>query len=624
MARGRVISAVLTLKDKDFSANAKKATSVTKNMERELKHARNTVSNFGKTATSSFKSVATGAASIVGAIGITKAFSSAFNLVRNSLDSAFARIDTMEQFDRVMTTMLGSTEAANKALEDTSAIVKGTAYGLNTAAGAVQQFATSGTSIDKATGYVSAFSDAVAFYGDGTDETFSRVSRAMAEMATSGTASLGSIRTLTEANIPVFQIYADATGRSAEEVQKSLEKGEISAEHFLDTLTGAMMEGTDKFASIQGAAKEAGASWSGSFANMRAAVTRGTMGIINSIDEMLTKNGLPDMRGMIANFGSAFEGVLNKASEKVPVVTGYLVGLYEKSKPGIDWVKDTGLPAVREGIGFVTDKARDMYNFIKDNWSAIGPVVAGVTASIAALKAGIVIVTAAKTTWKAVTSAVQIATALLNGTLAISPLGWVAIAIGAVVAAGVLLWQNWDTVREKAGELWEKVKEVFGGIYSWGMEKIQPVVGFFQGLYDKFVSFRDAISSFTPPEWVSKIGGAISGAASKVMGFIQGSHATGLDRVPHDGYVAELHKGEMIIPARQSEQLRQQGVTKDNISNVVTGQKNNQTTTVPTTTTNNQTKNNNKIDIHIYAQNKTTREILSELVPELKLVLANM
>jgi hypothetical protein len=37
---------------------------------------------------------------------------------------------------------------------------------------------------------------------------------------------------------------------------------------------------------------------------------------------------------------------------------------------------------------------------------------------------------------------------------------------------------------------------------------------------------------------------------------LSGSHASGLKRVPKDGYIAELHKDEMVVPAKQSEKLR--------------------------------------------------------------------
>lgn len=623
MAGNRVISAVLTLKDKNFGTTAQKSASAMKNLERETKHSANTVKNFGKSATSSFKSVATGAASIVAAIGVTKALSGAFNMVRSSISSAFSRIDTMEQFDRVMTTMLGSTKAANDALEATNDIVSGTAYGLDTAAGSVQRFTTSGTDIDKTTGYVAAFGDAVAFYGDGSDETFSRVNSAMAEMATSGTASLGQVRTLTEANIPVFQIYADAVGKNADEVQKSLERGEISAEKFLDTLTGAMVEGTESFESIDGAAKEAGASWSGSFANMRSAVTRGTQSIVKSIDEMLESNGLPDMRTMVASFGKTFENVLKGVSEKIPMVTDFLVNLYEQAKPGLDWIKDEGFPAMQEGIGFAVDKAKELYDMIVNNWSTIGPVVAGVAATIAAFKIGVIAVTAATTTWNAVTKAVQIATALLNGTLTLSPLGWVALAIGAVVAAGIALYQNWDTVKAKATELWAAINERFPWIQDIISSALNPVKRLLDRIVDTWEKFKSALSNFQLPGWVSTIGDTISGAASTVSGWISGSHATGLNRVPHDGYIAELHKDEMVVPASQSRALRQQGINIDNIDQA-RPQEVKQVTHTNTSHNKQSSKNENNIYITVDAKDKSPEEFANKFVPILKDRLANL
>lgn len=152
----------------------------------------------GKSIFGAFVDAAKGIGKIAAGIGVFKLIDSAINMVRGSIQSAFGRIDTMEQFERVMTTMLGSADKANKVLDKTSDIVTGTAYGLDTAANSVQRFVTSSVDVNKATGYVESFGNAVAFYGDGSDETFARVNAAMAEMASSGKASLGAVRTLTE------------------------------------------------------------------------------------------------------------------------------------------------------------------------------------------------------------------------------------------------------------------------------------------------------------------------------------------------------------------------------------------------------------------------------------------
>lgn len=66
--------------------------------------------------------------------------------------------------------------------------------------------------------------------------------------------------------------------------------------------------------------------------------------------------------------------------------------------------------------------------------------------------------------------------------------------------------------------------------------------------------------------WVSSeingLANRVSSAASHIVSDItswgnDGSHATGLEYVPWDGYRAELHKGEMVLTAEQAENYRQ-------------------------------------------------------------------
>lgn len=74
--------------------------------------------------------------------------------------------------------------------------------------------------------------------------------------------------------------------------------------------------------------------------------------------------------------------------------------------------------------------------------------------------------TAALTAWNAicavgtaVTSALGVAFAFLT-----SPIGLVCVAIAAVIAIGVLLYKNWDTVKEKASQLGDWIVGVFNNL----------------------------------------------------------------------------------------------------------------------------------------------------------------
>lgn len=107
------------------------------------------------------------------------------------------------------------------------------------------------------------------------------------------------------------------------------------------------------------------------------------------------------------------------------------------------------------------------------------------------------------------------------------------------------------------------VIEGFGKAFSAVGDFISDVIG-------KFKDFVSNVTSFEPPAWMSSIGGAIGGAATKVGNFISGSHATGAYNIPYDGYVAELHTGESVLTANQSEMLRGMGVLQQSGGNTPT------------------------------------------------------
>lgn len=225
-------------------------------------------------------------------------------MVVESIDAAMRRIDTMDQFSRVMTTMTGSADKASMALEKTNSIVTGTAFGLDTAAKGVQAFVASGMEVSKATDTMGAWADAVAFYTKGTNADLETVSMALQKMGTKGNVTMEHLQMLLEAGIPAIQIYASAVGKSTEEVTDQMSKGELKTSDFIDVMNNAFRTGTTGFPSIAGAAKTAGTSWQGSMDNMRAAIARGTAAMLEQLDAAFNVK-----KGMV-QFGKGIEAVL--------------------------------------------------------------------------------------------------------------------------------------------------------------------------------------------------------------------------------------------------------------------------------------------------------------------------
>lgn len=293
------VKAVLSAVDSNFTSTMKTANSSLAGIK-----------TASESATSSIMKIASG-------IGVFKALSASANLVKSSISSAMGRQDTMEAFNRTITQITGSAENATKALEDLKKITKGTAYGLDVAAKATQNFVTRGMDLSKATKSVGIWADAVSFYGKGTNEQLETVTDALAKMRTKGTVEMDQLNRMFDVGIDAVGIYAKAVGKSSQEVQDSLSDKTIRTDEFLNVVEKAMEEGTNGVQKIAGAAKVAGASWTGTIDNMKAATTRGVLSIMQAIDDMLSKNKLPQMREMISQFGKGAETTMNTVANGI-------------------------------------------------------------------------------------------------------------------------------------------------------------------------------------------------------------------------------------------------------------------------------------------------------------------
>ena len=407
------------------------------------------------------KSFGTQLKSLLSAVGITKAVSAGFNAMKSSIGSAMDRIDTMEQFTRTMTTMTGSSKIAEQALAKIKDTVTGTAYGLDVAAQSCQKFVTSGMSMDKATGQVKTWADAVAFYGDGTNETYANVTDAIAKMVAQGKVQGDQLDRLTDAGIPAVQLFADATGRSFSDVREALSDGSISSEEFLNVLQDAMEKGTDKFATIDGAAKEAGASWKGTFDNMKAAITRGMVAIIESIDEVLQSNGLPTLKEMIADVGKVMEKGLNYAAEHLPE----LISLIKKLLPVVISVGSAFAAwKITNTVSRASKSISGFFDLMSNGNSLMNTVFIKLGSGSGAFS-------------KLATSAIGAGGGIkgLGSALVAAaggPVTLIVAAIAAVVAAFVYFWNTSEEFRQFWIDLWNGIVEWFSGI-------IESIVNFF-------------------------------------------------------------------------------------------------------------------------------------------------
>ncbi|WP_212934952.1 phage tail protein [Bacillus hominis] len=131
------------------------------------------------------------------------------------------------------------------------------------------------------------------------------------------------------------------------------------------------------------------------------------------------------------------------------------------------------LSEITPGLTDIVTAMIDAGTSIKDNWEPISAILIGAAAAVGAFKImtmGLTIIqgiNALMIAWRAGTVAQTLAMWGLNGALLANPLTWIAIAIGAVIAIGILLYQNWDTIKAKATELWGTITEAWGSLVDW-------------------------------------------------------------------------------------------------------------------------------------------------------------
>lgn len=119
-----------------------------------------------------------------------------------------------------------------------------------------------------------------------------------------------------------------------------------------------------------------------------------------------------------------------------------------------------------------------------------------------------------------------------------SPAGMVVVAIGAIVAAGVALYKNWDTIKKKASELWTTISGKFEAIRKSISEKIEAAKEAVRKAIEAikgFFSFKFSWPKLKMPHF------RVSGSANPLDWFSQG-----VPKISVDWY-AKAMRGGMIL-----------------------------------------------------------------------------
>ena len=158
----------------------------------------------------------------------------------------------------------------------------------------------------------------------------------------------------------------------------------------------------------------------------------------------------------------------------------------------------TALADVKKAVEEANEKIEDMKKFYEENKTAIDNVVIVLGIFAAALSVAALAMNAATiatTIWTTVSTIATAVTSAFGAAMAFltSPITLVILAISAVIAIAILLYKNWDTVKEKISKAIDKIKNDFDKMKEKIDEKIDKIKDKFQDMKDKFEDVKDKV-----------------------------------------------------------------------------------------------------------------------------------
>jgi phage-related protein len=239
---------------------------------------------------------------------------------------------------------------------------------------------------------------------------------------------------------------------------------------------------------------------------------------------------------------AAWESVSEKVQGVVDFLIPYIAAAMDSIKNVVEKVVESLVP-VAESIGqafsAAWDLAKTVWSWASAFFSAIVQAIITVFSPFAPLISGIfsTAFAAVKTVWGVATSFFQMIFNVITGIFA--------------VIDGVLTGDF--------SKAWEGIKGIFGSVFSFfdgvGNEVVEGIKSGISAIWGGLVSFVQGLWDGIKSIFVIDASDVKNNTGSN-------SHrAGGLDYVPYNGYAADLHRGEMVLTAREAEKYRNGGKT---------------------------------------------------------------
>lgn len=361
------------------------------------------------------------------------ATSKAISMVTGSINSAIARVDTMNNFPKIMANLGFSAGDAKKSIDKMSKSLTGLPTSLDSMAGMVQQLAPLTGGLDEATDLSLALNNALLAGGKSTEVQANAMEQYVQQLAI-GKVDMTAWRSMVSA-MPgqMDQLSKSLLGAGAgqTDLYNAMQDGTVTFDQFNDAILSLNDKGAAGFASFEDQARSATEGIATGQANLNTAIVRGMANLIQKFKPMI----------------DAF----------IAGMTVFASGFFESMIGIVDWVvanKDWLAP-LAVGLSVLAG------GFMAINAASTVAAAGGLLKFIAASKAG---------------AAAQLA---FNLVMNANPIMLIVTAIGALVAGLVYFFTQtelgkaiWEEFTRFLGEAWANISGFFTAAWE---NVIQPV-----------------------------------------------------------------------------------------------------------------------------------------------------
>lgn len=246
---------------------------------------------------------------------------------------------------------------------------------------------------------------------------------------------------------------------------------------------------------------------------------------IGYIGEGIRNVVVPIFEGIRTAAVVAFEEIQQAVAKVAPGIAQFFKELSSGKVDKKKWT-DIGESIGRIAVGVVAVIAA--VKGISAIFGVIATVISVVKAVISVIKLAFVVV-------KSIITVIKVVGAVIS--VLASAFGPVILAIAAAIAIGVLLWKNWDKIREAAGNLLEGIKATIGNVRDAIVTGIQAAIDWITSLPAEALKWgSDIIDGIVSgiQSAVGRVGEAVKGVADKIKSFLGFSE-------PEDGPLSDFH-----------------------------------------------------------------------------------